>query len=323
MAFKRKKKSDKDQAQAWAEWLGDNQPADSGQGNTGSSQQPQQAQAQPSRPQQYAARPAGRSVYDRPTAPDPRYQPVPTPAMPSQHRPQPIAQPQVAPASPQQRAPQGPQLSQSVQYRSQAPQVPQNAAYAPQTNVNISIALPKLKKPTLPKLPYKKIAIWTGVVVTVLVISLVAHKVIVSVMDHRKEVQAAHALSLAKSVAKPTFTPLLPKGKSQDIGKTASFDGSRDTYSYGDTFNGTPLIVSQQPLPANFDSAQAAVTKIAKSLNATTPIISKVGTAYLSTDSKSGAQTIVFSNNGVLVFVQSSFNHAASDWKYYLDSLAK
>jgi hypothetical protein len=138
------------------------------------------------------------------------------------------------------------------------------------------------------------------------------------------EAAAAAKVASAKIVAKPKFAPVTPASKSDlaqgKDGQTA-YDTLHNTFSYTDTLAGQQLTVSQQPLPSKFKSAEEAVTSIAKDIKATQPILTKQGTAYAMTDPKSNAQTIVFSLNNLLIFINSPFTHQSGEWINYLNNL--
>jgi hypothetical protein len=135
---------------------------------------------------------------------------------------------------------------------------------------------------------------------------------------------AAAKVASAKITVKPKFAPVTPASKTDlaagKAGQTA-YDTQHGTFSYSDTLDGHQLTVSQQPLPTKFKSAQDAVTSIAKDLKATQPILTKQGTAYAVTDPKANSQTIVYSLNNLLIFINSPFTHQSSEWVSYLNNL--
>jgi hypothetical protein len=246
----------------------------------------------------------------RPSTPAPDYGPPQSRVQPPL---QPSGQPQVRQAKPF-RAPSSPRPP------GKPPTQP-----AGDTSISINITLPKLHRPTLPRLPYKRIGLVIVAVAILGTAGWVGYHFVKQAQLHRKQEEAAHAAALINlpTFSKPNFTPVTPASKPNlaAAGQQAAFDGSKDTYSYVDNFNGTQLTVSQQPLPAAFKTPQQAVTAIAKSLGALTPIITNSGTAYMNTDSRSNYQTIVYSTGGLLIFIQSPFTHAVSDWTNYLNGL--
>jgi hypothetical protein len=134
------------------------------------------------------------------------------------------------------------------------------------------------------------------------------------------------SIATATESSRPDFTPIQPKVTTQagepNGNKTATgYDGSRNTYSFKDEVGGNPIVVSQQPIPNKFSSATIAVAQVAESLSAKESTQTNVGTAYIATDTKSNAQTIVFSKNDLLLFIQSPFKHTGLEWRQYIDKL--
>jgi hypothetical protein len=186
--------------------------------------------------------------------------------------------------------------------------------------------MPKLpkSKPKLPAWPYRRLAIRVGLIVVLLAASLGVYKLISGVLEAKPKLATGSHQSGAATSVKPPFTPVAPKDKpelAQGGSDKTAYDGNRDVYSYTDSLLGTSLTVSQQVRPPNFASAQQAVSQVAKSAGAREPIQFKDGTAYLSTDAKTGAQTIIASVKELLIFIQSPYRHSAQDWQAYLDSL--
>jgi cytoskeletal protein RodZ len=147
-----------------------------------------------------------------------------------------------------------------------------------------------------------------------------AHK---SATAAANNVLAASAKAQAAPV-KPAFTPLAPVDSTNNAvhgTPQVAYDAKRNTYSFTDTIKGNAIVVSQQPIPATYKTAVDAVSKIAVSLKANQAITTNGGTAFIATDPKSNAQTVVFSKNNLLVFVQSPFTHVTTDWQSYINSL--
>jgi len=224
-----------------------------------------------------------------------------------------------------------------------AGQTPQSAAdptvTVPAANVTININVPKLRLPEAaklkqlarpvrfrrPALPYKRLAVGVTAAACLLTAGLAGHNYLAG----RQARQPAAAIGQSKTAGSvvartaPSFTPLSPAGKPQlgqaAAGKTA-YDGTKDSYSYADMLNGTPLTLSQQPIPAG-STAAATVAKAAAALGAREQIATKNGTAFLATDSKSGSQVIVSAQKNILILIQSPFRHSGDDWKAYLETL--
>lgn len=119
------------------------------------------------------------------------------------------------------------------------------------------------------------------------------------------------------------FSPAIPVGKPQlaDLGINA-YDKANGTYSFNDLFLAEPLLVTEQLLPGEYiNNPEGLVDRVAKSLKASSIISTNSGLAYMATDGSTDKQTIVFSKKGLLIFVQSTYEHDSSNWATYLDSL--
>jgi hypothetical protein len=197
-------------------------------------------------------------------------------------------------------------------------------------NFNFSnIKLPKFKKLRVkfPAWPYKKIAVWLVILISVIGASVVLYH------NHQKKAQAAKLAAAQAAINErptrttPSFTPVAPKNKPglgtlSPSSKSTSYDGNRDTFSYMDSVQaGQQFTVSEQPLPAGLGTDQQAVATVASQISAKTPIILSNGVAYVKTEKNSTQQTIVFSIKGTLVFINSPFSHTNDIWKYYIDGL--
>ena len=196
------------------------------------------------------------------------------------------------------------------------------------TTVNINVSLPKIHAPKvrIPKIHISRrlmliIAIlFLGVAVIVGTIFVAKHFFI-----HPKPVVSMAAGVGQLALASPTFKPVIPSAKPQlaQAGKGgASFDGTKNSYSYEDDISGTPFVVSQQPLPSASSNPQSIINKIAASLGAKLSFKLPNGTTgYIATSSQSQNQTIVFTMNSVLIFIQSAFNHPVQQWQQYIATL--
>ncbi len=197
----------------------------------------------------------------------------------------------------------------------------------PAPTISVQISLPSnisLPKPRLPAWPYRKIAIRAGIATAVVAVLLTGTLVSMHFLRHSSQPKLTQAQKLATNLAQPTFAPVAPKDKAGlaagEAGKT-TFDGSRNTYSYQDTLGNVPLIVSQQPIPAKFNTSQEAVSSAAQSLGAKTTFATHYGKVYMFTSTKSNAQMLVLSVNSLLVFIQSSFTHSTADYTTYINNL--
>ncbi len=196
------------------------------------------------------------------------------------------------------------------------------------SNISIQINMPKLHWPKikLPPLPYKKIAIWVGIGIVSLVIIIGAIFTVKHFFFKPKPVVSMGASQDdAAILTSPTFKPVAPKSKpnlAQGSSQATSFDGKLDSYSFTDSLNGVPLTVSQQPIPATFSSASQALSSVAKSMNAKTIIPTSSGLpAYEVFNANTSIQSLVFTMNNLLIFIQSNFQHSNAEWTNYINSL--
>ncbi len=228
---------------------------------------------------------------------------------------------------------------------SRQPAIAAAAATTPPANVTININLPKLRLPNArqaaqlghkqlerlrtvprPALPYKRISIGASVVAGVLVIGVASQQLFFRPSAQQAAAVKAGSSSVGAAVtaSAPSFIPVIPKDKpllASPHNGQAAYDGTRDTYSYPDTVQGTEVTVSEQTLPDKYGSAQEAVSTIAKQLKATQPLTVGSFTAYIKNDSQSHGQIVVYASKGVLIFVQSAFTHNTDSWTSYLNSL--
>ena len=125
---------------------------------------------------------------------------------------------------------------------------------------------------------------------------------------------------------KASFKPVAPIGKSELAnyapGKT-EYDPKYDMYTYSDTFQGSPLTVSEHKLISKFSSTADAVNKLAAQIDATQKIDLISGSAYLKNNppGSSEAQDIILSEGNLLLYVESQYSHSVADWQVYLNSL--
>ncbi len=120
----------------------------------------------------------------------------------------------------------------------------------------------------------------------------------------------------------PQFKIVLPSGKLSDAtSEKVAYNPQRKVASFTDTIAGIDVTVSQQKLPASFeDSPTDKVKKLAEGFSATDVIDTSTPTAYLGTSIK-GPQTVIFTKNGLLIFIQSTSNIDKHDWAEYITKL--
>jgi len=123
----------------------------------------------------------------------------------------------------------------------------------------------------------------------------------------------------ASSIPKePDYKTVVPKDKTvSELGgwKLISPPGKEPVFAYGDTIDGIPISVSQQPLPAG-----SQVAEIAQKFNATDKIDADGTTVYVGTSSK-GPQSAIFTKNNLLVLIKSESKVSPVSWSNYVKTL--
>ena len=221
-----------------------------------------------------------------------------------------------------------------VRHAGQQPQaIPQPAAKQAKKDtgthsVSINISVPKFKKPQLKqlrdklpkelpyKLTYKKLGIGSAALIGVLIIGGVA----INARSGKGSGSNDPKGVLSASDQNPAFTVLKP---SDGAAKPSDnrYDGQKKVASYKDSIGGVEITISQQQLPGGFqDNTEEKVKKLAQDFSANEVLSTANPTAYLGTSIK-GPQTVIFTKNGLLVFIQSTKGIDNHDWASYITSL--
>lgn len=194
-------------------------------------------------------------------------------------------------------------------------------------SVSIHISVPKLKKPQikqlrskLPKelpynLTYKKLGIGSAALIGVLVVG------VISLNMHSKGNKPTEGKGvLAAHDQKANFTTLHPSDSTTNPSEQ-KYDAQKKVVSYTDSIGGVDITISQQQLPGGFqDNTDDKVKKLAQDFSANEVISTANPTAYLGTSIK-GPQTVIFTKNGLLIFIQSTKKIDNHDWATYITSL--
>lgn len=126
---------------------------------------------------------------------------------------------------------------------------------------------------------------------------------------------------LSENTETPTFEYSLPKGNEAVVDGNVRYDSEKKVVNFQDSIGTTTIVVSQQPLPAGFENdTQEQVRKLAEGFSATKVLSTANPTAYLGTSVK-GPQTVIFSKNNLLVFIQSAKRIDDKDWAEYITNL--
>ncbi len=128
---------------------------------------------------------------------------------------------------------------------------------------------------------------------------------------------------LGKQTVTIDFKPLLPNGSESETSahKTAVDGQNRPIYTFTDKIGITDLTVTEQPLPEKLKTnTDSELEKMAKDLYLTEVINASNPKAYMGTSIK-GPQTVIFTKNGLLVFVQSQAKIDKDQWSDYITRL--
>lgn len=127
-----------------------------------------------------------------------------------------------------------------------------------------------------------------------------------------------------QTTSTPQYQTVLPSGKTiKDLGgwKKLTPPNSNPFYTYADSIDGIAVNVSQQQLPPSFQSnTNEKVAELAKSYNATSRLTVSGMTVYIGISAK-GPQSVIFTKDNLLIFIQSKHKIANDSWKRYITSL--
>jgi len=198
--------------------------------------------------------------------------------------------------------------------------------------VEINISLPKL--PSLsslkkissrfPRIPRKYLitcclAILIGVIVWFAGSYLLKQRTIVT----NGGIESTE-ITASKITDRPDYPTVLPTDKNIDSlgGWTRVSPAEKNpVFAYADKISGTPISVSQQPLPKEFKQDTAdTVERFAKSYQATVRVTAGNTVAYIGTSAK-GPQSVIFTKNDLLILIKSSAKIDTAQWGEYISSL--
>ena len=142
---------------------------------------------------------------------------------------------------------------------------------------------------------------------------------VVGVLVHNSSNDSADA-----AAKRPTYTTVLPKGKSiSELGGWKRVSPLKDNpvFAYADTIDGVIVSVSQQPLPQSFKNDTAnQVAELARKFNAADKVAAGDISVYIGTSAK-GPQSIIFAKGNLLVLIKSAKKVADASWARYAGSL--
>lgn len=217
----------------------------------------------------------------------------------------------------------------------QPPKLPKPGDDSAKT-VEIKIALPVLPKLSLPKLPKvrpayiknltritRKKVVVGSVIIVVAVASCAGYY-----LSNRPKAPAinAEATSAPQDLVRgtPDYPTVVPDGKNiEDLGGwTRVSPPDRDpVFAYTDKIDEVPINVSQQPLPEDFKSDTAEhIEQLARGFKATEKITVGSTDVHIGTSAQ-GPQSVIFSQNDILILIKSTAPIDKNKWTQYVSSL--
>lgn len=121
----------------------------------------------------------------------------------------------------------------------------------------------------------------------------------------------------------PDYATVLPAGTSiTQLGgwKRVSPPKSEPVFAFVDTIDGTPVSVSQQPLPSSLKGGSDQIADLAKKFNATTPLEAGDTKAYLGSSVK-GPQSVILTKKNLLILIKSQQEIPVASWVRYIEAL--
>lgn len=119
----------------------------------------------------------------------------------------------------------------------------------------------------------------------------------------------------------PTVTPT--DKKISDLGGWTKISppGSEPVYTFTDKIGETIITISQQPLPEEFkDDTEKRIEELSQSFNASQKITVGTRTIHIGTSSD-GPQSVIFSENNILILIKSKSTIKNDEWIKYINNL--
>lgn len=174
----------------------------------------------------------------------------------------------------------------------------------------------KLPKELPYNLTYKQLGIGSAALVGVLIVGGIT----LNVRSNRGANSNEGKGVLSAHDQKASFDSLEPSDKN-DKTTEQRYDPQKKVVGYTDSIGGVTITISQQQLPEGLqEDTDNKVKKLAEDFSANEVLNTANPTAYLGTSAK-GPQTVIFSKNGLLVFIQSTKKIDNHDWASYITSL--
>ncbi len=169
-----------------------------------------------------------------------------------------------------------------------------------------------------------KISLFFVVLVVAILLLWLSPHYFVTTQPNQASSEDNTAVSGKLTKGTPDYPTILPSGKTitQLGGWTrVSPPDHNAVYAYTDTIDGTPIIVSQQPLPDILkDNVATQMEEFAKGYSADRFITVGSVKVYIGTSTK-GPQSIIFTRNRILILIKTSAIVKDSSLTHYIQSL--
>lgn len=192
----------------------------------------------------------------------------------------------------------------------------------------VSLSLPKITQPKLPRIPLrltkKRAIIGVGVLVLFMAsFSLYPEPQGTEGSPKKPQGNPAAAVRAAKN-ERPSYDTVLPLGKTiEELGGWArvSPPDKEPVFAFADKIGAATITVSQQPLPKSFKpEVSKNVEDLAKQFSANEKITVDDSTAYVGTSVK-GPQSVVLAKNDLLILIKASGAVSTPEWAEYIKGL--
>jgi hypothetical protein len=166
----------------------------------------------------------------------------------------------------------------------------------------------------------KEKTVW-AIVIVILAISFASYRVLINNTDSDgiKSSNGNNLLKLKRGT--PAFSALIPNGKNiKDLDARIN-DGGQPLFFFSDKIAQSTITVSQQPLPESFKNNTAGQIEIlAKNSGANDIITVGEVTVYIARPPE-GLENIIFTKNGLLIYIKTSARLTNEQWSIYISSL--
>lgn len=188
------------------------------------------------------------------------------------------------------------------------------------------LELPKIPKPRLPRVSKKVLIIAACLAVVAITVygGLRLFQGNSEKMAKKNTPPISSETLGAANQAGPQYNTVLPAGKTiEQLGGWGRVSpiNKEPVFAYVDSINGVQINVSQQPLPVDFKTDMAdQLGKLAEQFSANQKITAGDTVVYVGT-SLEGAQSAIFSKEGLLILIKSATKLTTQQWADYVISL--